>query len=47
MRNKVFLKILVYAMLKSMVSTATHNGFENGGMPTQLLISELLLILDF
>ena len=34
-------------MLKRMVSMATHNGFENGGMTTKLLISKLLLILDY
>ena len=26
---------------------ATHSGFENGGMPTKVLISQLLLILDY
>ena len=30
-----------------MVSMATHSGFENDGMPTKVLISQLLLILDF
>ena len=29
------------------VSMATHSGFENGGMPTKVLISQLLLILDY
>ena len=28
-----------------MVSMATHIGFENEGMPTKILISQLLLIL--
>ena len=32
------------AVRKCMVSMATHSGFENGGMPTKLLISQLLLI---
>ena len=40
-------KKMVRAMLKRMVSMATHSGFENGGMPTELLISKLLLILDY
>ena len=32
---------------KCMVSMATHSGFENGGMPAKVLISQLLLILDY
>ena len=40
-------KKLVWAMLKCMVSMATHSGFENGGMPTKVLISQLLLIIDY
>ena len=48
MRNEGVPKIiLVWAMCKCMVSMATLNGFENGGMPTKILISPLLLILDF
>ena len=30
-----------------MVSMATHSEFEKGGLPTKLLISQLLLILDY
>ena len=30
-----------------MISMATQSGFENGGMPTKVLISQLLLILDY
>ena len=29
-----------------MVSMATHNRFKNGGVPTKLIISQLLLFLD-
>ena len=48
MRNEGILqKILVMAMLKCMVSMATHSGFESGGMPTKVHISRLLLILDY
>ena len=43
----VLTKILVWAMWKCMVSMPTHSGFENGGMPTKVLISQLLLILDY
>ena len=32
---------------KRVISKATHSGFENGGMPTKLLLSQLLLILDY
>ena len=47
MRNEVVLKNLALAMLKYMVSMATHSGFENGVMPTKFLISQLLLMLDY
>ena len=47
MRNEGVLKNLVWAMQKCMVSMATHSGFENGGMPTKVLISQVLLILDY
>ena len=30
-----------------MVSMATNSEFEKGGLPTKLLISQLLLILDY
>ena len=30
-----------------MVSMATHSDFENGGVPTKVLISQLLLIIDY
>ena len=40
-------KNLVWAMLNCMVSMATHSEFEKGGLPTKLLISQLLLILDY
>ena len=33
--------------VKCMISMATHSGYENGGMPTKLLISQLFLILDY
>ena len=46
MRNEGVLK-MVRAMYKCMVSVATHSGFENGGIPTKVLISQLLLILDY
>ena len=39
--TKVHSKMLVWAMKKFMVSMATHSGFENGGMPTKVLISQL------
>ena len=45
--TKLSSKNLVWAMRKCMVSMATHSGFENGGMPTKLLVSPLLLILDY
>ena len=48
MRNEgVLKKNLVWAMWNRMVSMATHIEFEKGGLPTKLLISQLLLILDF
>ena len=40
-------KKLVWAMWNCMVSMATHSEFEKGGLPTKLLISQLLLILDY
>ena len=40
-------KKLVWAILKCMVSMATHSGFENGVMSIKVLISQLLLILDY
>ena len=43
----VLKKILVWAMCNCMVSMATHSEFEKGGLPTKLLISQLLLILDY
>ena len=48
MQNKVVKKINkpVWAMRKCMVSMATHYNYKNGGVPTKLLISQLLLILD-
>ena len=48
MRNKVVLKnVLVWAMSTCMVSMAAHDAFlKNGGVPTKVLISQLLLILD-
>ena len=47
MRNEVVLKKNVMCFAKCMVSMATNSGFENGVMPTKLLISQLLLILDY
>ena len=48
MRNEGVLKIiLVWAMCNCMVSMATHRKFEKGGLPTKLLISQLLLIVDY
>ena len=43
----VLKKILVWAMCNCMVSLATHSEFEKGGLPTKILISQLLLILDY
>ena len=42
-----FLKKLTWALWKCMVSMATHSRFENGGMPTKVLKSQLLLIFDY
>ena len=42
----VLKKKLVWAMCNCMVSMATHSEFEKGGLPTELLISQLVLILD-
>ena len=48
MRNEGVLKIsLVRSVKRLMVSMATHSEFENGRLPTKLLISQLLLILDY
>ena len=47
MRNEGVLKKLVRAMCNCKVSMANHNEFEKGGLPTKLLISQLLLILDY
>ena len=47
MRNEVVLKNIGIGYVKCMVSMATDSGFENGVMPTKLLISQLLLILDY
>ena len=46
MRNEVVLKIFGMGHVKMHGSMATHSGFENGDMPTKLLISQLILILD-
>ena len=43
----VLKKILVWAMWNCMVSMPTHSEFEKGGLPIKLLISQLLLILDY
>ena len=43
----VLKKILVWAMSNCMVSMPTHSEFEKGGLPIKLLISQLLLILDY
>ena len=40
-------KNLVWAMWNCMVSMPTHSEFEKGGLPIKLLISQLLLILDY
>ena len=40
-------KKLVWAMWNCMVSMPTHNEFKKGGLPIKLLISQLLLILDY
>ena len=48
MRNEGVLKEnLVWGYVKCMVSMATHSEFEKGGLSTKLLISQLLLILDY
>ena len=48
MRNKVVLKINLFGLFeKSMVSMATLNRFYDGGVPTKLLVSQLLLILHY
>ena len=48
MRNEgVLKKHLVLAMCNCMVSMATQSEFEKGGLATKLLISQLLLILDY
>ena len=43
----VLQKKLVWDMCNCMVSMATHSEFEKGDLPTKLLISQLLLILDY
>ena len=43
----VLKKILVWAMWNCMVSMPTHSEFEKGGLPIKLLISQLLLNLDY
>ena len=48
MENEGVLRnILDWAMCNCMVSMATHSEFEKGDLPTKLLISQLLLILDY
>ena len=47
MRNEGVLKKLVWAMCNRMVSMATHSEFKKGGLPSKLLLSQLLLILDY
>ena len=42
MQNKVVQKT-VWALRKCMVSMATHNRYKNGGVPTKLPISQLLI----
>ena len=41
MRNEGVLENVGMGYKKCMVSMATHRGFENGGMPTKVLISQL------
>ena len=43
----VLKKNLVWAMWNCMVSMPTHSEFVKGGLPIKLLISQLLLILDY
>ena len=43
----VLKKNLVWAMCNCMVSMPTHSEFEKRGLPIKLLISQLLLILDY
>ena len=45
-KEGVLKKNLVWAMCNCMVSMATQSEFEKGCLPTELLISQLLLILD-
>ena len=47
MRNEGVLKKIGMCYVKCMVSMAIHSGFENVGMPTKVLRSQLLLILDY
>ena len=47
MQNEGVLKKLGMGYVKYIVSMVTHSKFENGGLPTKLLISQLLLILDY
>ena len=47
MGNEGVLKKNGLGYVNCMVSMATHSEFEKGGLPTKLLISQLLLILDY
>ena len=47
MRNEGVVKKNNMGYVESMVSMTAHSRFENGGMPTKVLISQLLLILDY
>ena len=40
-------KLTCLGYVKMMVSMASHNGFEDEGVPTKLLVSQLLLFLDY
>ena len=46
-KRSIFKNILVWAMCNCMVSMTTNREFENVGLPTKLLISQPLLILDY
>ena len=47
MRNKGALKKFGMGYVKIHGFMTTHSEFENGGLPIKLLISQLLLILDY
>ena len=47
MQNKGVLKIIGMGYVKMHGSMATHSEFVNGGMPTKVIISHMLLILDY